>query len=143
MRVIELDVRDDQLLIPRRQTRERRAIAVFGLGRQRARERIRCRGGERLRRSRWRTPSRDSTMFVAHAIENSRPEISGKRMPSLRFERVEPAQRSKDRVLYEIGCLDRRARPSWKPAVSPAAEWGETAKEQPLEIRSIVVPHRS
>jgi hypothetical protein len=102
VRVIELDMRDDEFAISARQTCERRAIARFQLGGDGAIERRWSGIAQALRQRRRGVPPSDAAMFVADAVANGLAQIRGERMPALRRERIETAERAQPGVLNEI-----------------------------------------
>jgi len=130
VRVLQLDVRDDQLLIERVQAGKRGAIGRVHFARDRPIERRRIGIDERFGKRLRNAAAADAPMLVSNSVPDRLAQVGRQGAPSLRLEGIKSAEGSNNGVVNQICGVGDSPRPARQAAVRPAPEARDVAIEK-------------
>jgi hypothetical protein len=84
-------------------------------------------------------PSACVTVDVSNAILQRLPQVGAHSAVPPRLERVDPPERVEECVLYEVGCVNRGARPTRQAAVRKSAQKRQVSRQQHAERARVVL----
>lgn len=141
MRVVQFDVRDNQLLIERSQSRKRPTISRLGFPEDRPFVRRRRRVGQVTRQRFGYAAPPNPPVFIDDAILRRLPEVRAERAARPGLEVVQASERVQHRVLDDVSRVDGGAGPTRQAPMRPLGETRKVARNEPGQ-RVAVSPAR-